>query len=247
MLDHDDLKWIAANATELNRALQQVSRYSDQLRQKESCGESLQLLTQEVEQASRTSQALFDRITARIFSNTRNRAASLSQPTNLIVMPSPPPPMHGPATIKVKMPTGDLSLGEWEGSEVVIHNPQGERELVLVIDDEPAVLTLATAMLEAEDYRIIVARDGFEALRIYQQMKNEIALVILDYFLPVMDGDTVFDELKAINPEVHVVLSSGFAEQSKIASMLARGLRGFIPKPYTQEKLLDQVRLIIEA
>jgi CheY-like chemotaxis protein len=72
-------------------------------------------------------------------------------------------------------------------------------------------------------------------------------LVILDFFLPVMDGDAVFDELRALNPDVNVVLSSGFAEQQKISAMLTQGLRGFIPKPYTREKLLSQVRSTIEA
>ena len=57
----------------------------------------------------------------------------------------------------------------------------------------------------------------------------------------------VNDELKALDPKVQIVLSSGFAEQTKLGSMLARGLCGFIPKPYTAEKLLDQVSLIIAA
>jgi DNA-binding NarL/FixJ family response regulator len=65
--------------------------------------------------------------------------------------------------------------------------------------------------------------------------------------LPVMDGDAVFDELKAIDPNVRVVLSSGFAEQAKIGSMLARGLHGFIPKPYTREKLIEQIRSVLDA
>jgi len=94
---------------------------------------------------------------------------------------------------------------------------------------------------------VVLAKDGFEALRIYEQMGKRIGLVILDFFLPVMDGDAVFDELKAINPNINVVFSSGFAEQSKLGSMLARGLRGFIPKPYMREKLLGQVGSIIES
>ena len=57
----------------------------------------------------------------------------------------------------------------------------------------------------------------------------------------------VFEELRSINPKVNVVLSSGFAEQTKIASMLAQGLRGFIPKPYSREKLLEQVRSTLDA
>ncbi len=94
---------------------------------------------------------------------------------------------------------------------------------------------------------MIVARDGFEALKIFQQIHRQIGLIILDFFLPVMDGDAVFEELKALNPGVNVVLSSGFAEQNKIGAMLAQGLRGFIPKPYTREKLLEQVRLTLDA
>jgi CheY-like chemotaxis protein len=102
-------------------------------------------------------------------------------------------------------------------------------------------------MLAEEGYRVVLAHDGFEALKIYEEMGKQVGLVILDYFLPVIDGDAVFEELRSINPKVNVVLSSGFAEQSKIASMLAQGLRGFIPKPYGRDKLLEQVRFTLDA
>ena len=102
-------------------------------------------------------------------------------------------------------------------------------------------------MLAEEGYKVIVAHDGFEALRIYQQMGEQIGLVILDFFLPVMDGDAVFDELRGLNPDIAVVLSSGFAEQSKLGNMLAQGLRGFIPKPYSRAKLLEQVRSTLDV
>ena len=115
------------------------------------------------------------------------------------------------------------------------------------IEDEPDVADLASEMLAEEGYRVVIAHDGFEALKIYESMGKQIGLVILDYFLPVIDGDAVFEELRSINPKVNVVLSSGFAEQTKIASMLAQGLRGFIPKPYSREKLLEQVRSTLDA
>ena len=113
--------------------------------------------------------------------------------------------------------------------------------------DQPQVAELASGMLADEGYRVIIAGDGFEALKIYERIGKQIGLVILDFFLPVMDGDAVFDELLSINPTVDVVLSSGFAEQSKISSMLGQGLRGFIPKPYSREKLLEQVRSTLDA
>jgi len=126
-------------------------------------------------------------------------------------------------------------------------NPKGNRDVILLVDDETEIAELAAEMLTDEGYKVILARDGFEALKIYQQIPKQIRLVILDFFLPVMDGDAVFDELRALNPEVAVVLSSGFAEQSKLGNMLAQGLRGFIPKPYTRDKLLEQVRSTLDA
>ena len=115
------------------------------------------------------------------------------------------------------------------------------------MEDEVEIGDLAAEMLTAEGYRVIIARDGFEALRVYQQISKQIGLVILDFFLPVMDGDAVFDELLTLNPNAAVVLSSGFKEQSKLSAMLAQGLRGFIPKPYTREKLLEQVRSTLDS
>ncbi|MDQ3082789.1 MAG: response regulator, partial [Gemmatimonadota bacterium] len=131
--------------------------------------------------------------------------------------------------------------------DIPILNPRGARELILLVDDETEIAELASEMLADEGYKVVLAKDGFVALRIYQQIGRHIGLVVLDFFLPVMDGDAVFDELRALNPNVNVVLSSGFAEQSKIGAMLAQGLRGFIPKPYTREKLLEQVRSTLDA
>ena len=150
--------------------------------------------------------------------------------------------------VENKFPVGEMKLGAGQPAHgIEILNPSGKREVILVVDDDLEVLERASEMLTFEDYRVVLAKDGFQALQIYSQMKDEIALIILDFFLPVMDGDAVFDELKAINPRVQVVLSSGFAEQTKLGSMLARGLCGFIPKPYTSAKLLDQVQSIIAA
>ena len=128
-----------------------------------------------------------------------------------------------------------------------IRNPEGPRELILFIEDEREVGEIAAEMLTQEGYKVILTGDGFEALKIYQTLGKKIGLVMLDFFLPVMDGDAVFDELRSINPDINIVLSSGFAEQQKVSAMLAQGLRGFIPKPYTREKLLSQVRSTLDS
>lgn len=132
-------------------------------------------------------------------------------------------------------------------SEIVIANPEGERELVLIIDDEEMVCTLAGEMLTNAGYRVATVTDPFRALTVFEQLKEKAALVILDFTLPIMDGAEVFDELKKIRPGIAVMLSSGFAEQEKVRAMLAKGLRGFLPKPYSEERLLTQVRTTLDT
>ena len=132
-------------------------------------------------------------------------------------------------------------------SAVPIDNPAGTRELILIIDDEALIVTLAKRMLTDAGYRVVTSAEPFQALEIFKQLKDEVDLVILDFTLPIMDGSEVFDALRKIMPHVAVMLSSGFAEQDKVRAMLSQGLRGFLPKPYTQEKLLAQVRSTLDA
>ena len=234
MLHQDDLKWIAKTSTELNTVLQQITRYAELAKRHKGDHDYLEQLNQQVEIASRSAQALFNRVTSKILENTSDETL-------------PPRGTNAPAPVAVG-DTPDIIIPRTSTpSQIVILNPEGGRELILIVDDEPEIAEFASTILAEEGYKVIVARDGFEALRVFQQIHGQIGLIILDFFLPVMDGDAVFEELKAINPSVNVVLSSGFAEQNKIGAMLAQGLRGFIPKPYTREKLLEQVRSTIEA
>ena len=249
MLDHEDLKWIATTSTELNGMLQQIARYADLARQHKGEQSYVDMIADRVELASRTAQELFDRVTNRILAGSSPRAAGAansSPPPSIVVpMPTPKTKRPGPKTAPSQKKTA--AQPTTIPTDVKVLNRKGGRELILLVEDEVEIAQLAAEMLTDEDYRVIVAHDGFEALRMYQQIGNQIGLVILDFFLPVMDGDAVFDELRAINPNAAVVLSSGFAEQSKLGNMLAQGLRGFIPKPYRREKLLEQVRSTLDA
>lgn len=262
MLDQEDLKWIATTSTELNSMLQQISRYADLARQHKGEYNYIDLLGERVELASKTAQSLFDRITSKILAGTTPKSAAfpgVTAPKFTVVPPPPPaaPVENAPSLPSRKAPTRakaqtsaaktPQAAGGSVPPEIKVLNPKGGRELILLVDDETEIAELAAEMLTDEGYRVILARDGFEALKIYQQISNLIGLVILDFFLPVMDGDAVFDELRALNPNVSVVLSSGFAEQSKLGNMLSQGLRGFIPKPYTRDKLLEQVRSTLDS
>ncbi|MGH8094279.1 MAG: response regulator [Chthoniobacterales bacterium] len=243
MIDNEDLKWLASHATELNRLVQQMSRYSEQVRQHQGEARFLDLLNDRVDLASRKSQELFDRVTSRILVGANSAVPVDQMATNRVAAFS----TTGHTNVVVKIPVGEIGAPANDLGESTIQNPKGKRELIMVVDDNEELLEQTGGMLAFEDYRVVLAKDGPEALRTYRRMGPAIALIILDYFLPVMDGDAVFDELKAIDSDVQVVLSSGFGEQAKLGSMLARGLCGFLPKPYTHERLIQQIRSILDA
>lgn len=263
MLDHEDLKWIATTSTDLNSVLQQIARYCDLARRHKGEYNYIDLLGERVELATKTSQALFDKVTSNILAKTTGKT-TVKPPTPphspFTVLP---PPMRGAqaATVSARMvaavdekmkPKADKIAPQNSSpsgipDDIKVKNNKGNRELILLIEDEAEVAELAAEMLAEEGYKVILAHDGFDALKIYERVGKQIGLVILDFFLPVMDGDAVFDELRALNPDINVVLSSGFAEQSKVSAMLGQGLSGFIPKPYTRQKLLAQVRSTLDA
>jgi CheY-like chemotaxis protein len=256
MLTHQNLKWIASTSTNLNSILQQIARYTDLARRHNNEPHYLNLLGERVELAATTAQSLFDHITSKILeTSVAKTAVATGAAPRFTVVPSGKPStqaMKSSSTPKeVKTPATSAPTSASGSSpipsEIKVQNPKGEREYVLIIDDDPEIRELAAEMLAEEGYKLILAGDGFEALDIYRKIGNQIGLVILDFFLPVLDGDAVFDELRTINPNINVVLSSGFAEQDKVSAMLAQGLGGFIPKPYTREKLLAQVRTALDS
>jgi CheY-like chemotaxis protein len=119
--------------------------------------------------------------------------------------------------------------------------------LILIIDDEELLVALVEQMLTDAGYRVVTSLEPFAALEVFKKLKDQVDLVILDFTLPIMDGSEVFASLRGIKPDVAVMLSSGFTEHEKIRAMLGQGLCGFLPKPYTKEKLLSQVRSTLTA
>lgn len=119
-------------------------------------------------------------------------------------------------------------------------------ETILLVDDEQVIIDVARDMLEILGYRAIVARDGQQAIDIYNSKKDEIALVILDMVMPGLSGADVFQVLKAINPKVKVILASGYIMSRQIAAVMEQGCRAFMSKPYRMEELAEKIRTIID-
>ena len=116
---------------------------------------------------------------------------------------------------------------------------------ILLVDDEEMVANIALELLEALGYSVLVARDGPSAIREYQEKKDEIDLVLLDMILPDMDGGKIFHSLKKINPQVRVLLSSGYSLNGKAQKILDSGCKGFIQKPYRVANLTKAINEIL--
>ena len=108
---------------------------------------------------------------------------------------------------------------------------------ILVIDDELVVRTTVRMMLENIGYEVLEAQNGQEGVLIYEKNKEKIDLVLLDMLMPVMDGTECFYQLKKINSEVRVIISSGFTRDADLTGLKKAGLSDLIRKPYNLQQL----------
>lgn len=117
--------------------------------------------------------------------------------------------------------------------------------IVLVVDDEEMVRNLGMKMAERIGFQSIAAEDGLAAVDLYRKHCNEIVCVLLDLTMPRMDGEKAFRELKAINPDVKVILCSGYSEQEASMRFEGQGLSGFIQKPYRMATLQEELHRVL--
>jgi two-component system, cell cycle sensor histidine kinase and response regulator CckA len=118
-------------------------------------------------------------------------------------------------------------------------------ETVLLVDDEDVVLDVNREILESQGYKVITARNGKEALEIYRARRGEISLVILDMVMPEMNGEETFGLLKRIDPEVKIILASGYSTNDQIRNLMQNGCCAFLQKPFGNMELMMKVREVI--
>jgi CheY-like chemotaxis protein len=118
--------------------------------------------------------------------------------------------------------------------------PRGQGELILVVDDEKPILEVAKSTLERFGYQVAVATNGAEAVSIYAQRRGSVAVVVTDMAMPIMDGAALAVALKAIDPAVKIIGSSGL-EEAGITAAAKVGVREFMSKPYSAETMLNAI------
>jgi two-component system cell cycle sensor histidine kinase/response regulator CckA len=118
-------------------------------------------------------------------------------------------------------------------------------ETILLVDDEEMIIDVGTRILQKLGYEVLTARHGKEAIEVYQQNRQKVAMVILDLIMPVMAGGETYDRLKEMDPHVKVLLSSGYSLDGQATEILKRGCDGFIQKPFDLKALSEKLRQII--
>ncbi len=144
-------------------------------------------------------------------------------------------------TFKIYFPA-DASDSEQKQVEIVDSRfPVGNGECVLIVDDESSIRHAAQKMMQRFGYQTMEAENGAAAAAVYAKHQDDIDVVLTDMSMPIMDGHALILSLKAINPEVIIIASSGLTSNASLSRAIGAGVKHFLPKPYTCESLLNRL------
>jgi two-component system cell cycle sensor histidine kinase/response regulator CckA len=148
------------------------------------------------------------------------------------------------ATFAVYLPASAKEVRH-EKAEPVVETVAKGTGTILLIDDEEMIIKVGEELLQELGYSVIAARSGEEAVKLYNKNRDKIDLVVMDMIMPGMGGGETFDRLKAVNPDVKVLLSSGYSINGQASKILERGCDGFIQKPFNLNQLSEKIRGIV--
>jgi two-component system cell cycle sensor histidine kinase/response regulator CckA len=150
---------------------------------------------------------------------------------------------HG-ATFKIYLPASGKQLTKEKiRHETVLTGS----ETILLVDDEEMVAEIGKDMLEKLGYKTAVAIGGNEAIKLLKTLRHEVDLVILDMIMPDMSGGETFNRLKAIKPDIKILLSSGYSLNGQASEIMQRGCNGFIQKPFNLKQISRKIREILDT
>jgi two-component system, cell cycle sensor histidine kinase and response regulator CckA len=121
------------------------------------------------------------------------------------------------------------------------------RGTILIVEDEQLMLRLVEKVLLQHGYQVLVASDGEEAIEVYRRHKLEIDVVLLDVGLPKLTGWDVLLKMKEENPDVRVVIATGFLEPKMKTEMFRVTVKHFLDKPYMLDEVVETLQSLIDA
>lgn len=139
----------------------------------------------------------------------------------------------------------DTSTTWQRNQEVPKTLPRGNGEMILVVDDEDAILEVTRLTLEAHGYQVEVAPNGAEAVAVFAQNLDRVALVLTDMMMPVMDGPATIQAVRRLKPDVPIITASGVSQNNQVARSASAGVQHFLSKPYTADVLLRKLAEVL--
>ncbi|HEY0257067.1 MAG TPA: PAS domain S-box protein [Candidatus Methylacidiphilales bacterium] len=149
-------------------------------------------------------------------------------------------------TFEVFLPAISASTDFHRGQTEDVDSPRGKGETVLLVDDEASILTLTSQTLQTFGYRVLTATDGAEAVAVYAEHREEIAVVLTDMMMPIMDGQALIHALTRLTPAIKIIVTSGLSLSADATNGSEIGIRHFLMKPYTASTLLKALRIVLD-
>jgi len=147
-------------------------------------------------------------------------------------------------TFRVFLPVSAGKKEEIKGDHA---QPFGGSEKILVVDDEEQIRTMAKDMLEGFGYSVTIVETGTEAAQIFEEQQGNFEMVLLDMVMPGMSGEKTLIKLREIDPEIKVLLTSGFSQSGRASEILKQGANDFIQKPYQVSELMLKIRSLLDS
>jgi two-component system, cell cycle sensor histidine kinase and response regulator CckA len=132
------------------------------------------------------------------------------------------------------------------GEALIPDRVPARRETILLVDDEEVLRDVGRQILTREGYQVVTAKDGEEALLLYQQHNESINLVVMDLSMPGMGGRLCLKELLALNPQLKAIIVTGYLPDEQLEEIIGAGARGYMPKPFRRGELLRLVREVLD-
>ena len=120
-------------------------------------------------------------------------------------------------------------------------------ETILIVDDHESIWDFLIEALQNLGYSVILAENGLDAVEIYRENPKQIDLVLLDMIMPELNGYEAFKQIREIDPEAKVLLSSGFVGGEEVQELLDNGAKGFLAKPHRLPTVIRAIRDVLDG
>jgi PAS domain S-box-containing protein len=150
------------------------------------------------------------------------------------------------STFDLYLPASTRGLEEAGTEADTMDQTNAAGETILLVDDEDMILEVTSELLTSSGYQVLKAGSGDQALELYQRHINDIDIVLLDMIMPGMNGAETYDRLKSIDPNVKVILTSGYSVDAQAEKIFAKGCNGFLQKPFTIKNLSSKITAVLQ-